>query len=306
MPFDLLTLFEETETALTRWDEGDESAAEAFAKRIFPLRPVYVSGTGYRLYREDAVTRYAQWILNMNRELGIVPCIEALYQFSGQLWPSDTPALTEEQVYMVFQMADRFGNFEHYDSVPMGRGFEILTHKDFELKKVTIQKTEAFSQELVVNCAAEHRGRWLINQTKLLAAEEGSVEFTAEEPMSRVVVQIWDRETGELLFADDLTIMLGVNLGMNFGSSVYHIRDAWTEKLRQSASNRKREIEEKIEKVHRVTTDRTVSVKSSFHTEIDTALETGGTLLTDYQKTRCLGAFILSQIQEKMERLIVF
>lgn len=61
---------------------------------------------------------------------------------------------------------------------------------------------------MVVNCAAEHRGRWLINQTKLLVAEEGSVEFTTEEPMSRVVVQIWDRETGELLFADDLTIRL--------------------------------------------------------------------------------------------------
>ena len=50
MPFDLLTLFEETETALTRWDEGDESAAEAFAKRIFSLRAAYVSGTGYMLY----------------------------------------------------------------------------------------------------------------------------------------------------------------------------------------------------------------------------------------------------------------
>ena len=107
MPFDLLTLFEETETALTRWDEGDESAAEAFAKRILSLRPAHVSGTGYRLYQEDAVARYAQWILNMNRELGIVPCIEALYQFSGQFWPSDTPALTEEQVDMVFQMADQ-------------------------------------------------------------------------------------------------------------------------------------------------------------------------------------------------------
>ena len=83
-----------------------------------------------------------------------------------------------------------------------------------------------------------------------------------------------------------------IKLGMNFGSSVYHIRDAWTEKLRQSASNRKREIEEKIEKVHRVTADRMVSMKSNFHTEIDTALETGGTLLTDYQKTRCMGAFI--------------
>lgn len=73
MPFDLLTLFEEIEAALIRWDEGDERAAEAFAKRIFSLRPAYVSGTGYRLYREDAVTRYAQWILSMNRELGIVP-----------------------------------------------------------------------------------------------------------------------------------------------------------------------------------------------------------------------------------------
>ena len=50
MPFDLLTLFEETETALTRWDEGDESAAEAFAKRILSLRPAHVSGTGYMLY----------------------------------------------------------------------------------------------------------------------------------------------------------------------------------------------------------------------------------------------------------------
>ena len=48
----------------------------------------------------------------------------------------------------------------------------------------------------------------------------------------------------------------------------------------------------KIEKVDRVTTDRTISVKSSFHTEIDTSLETGRRLLTDYRKTRCLGAFI--------------
>lgn len=186
----------------------------------------------------------------------------------------------------------RFGNFEHYQSPPLGTGFQILTHKELELKKVTIQKTEVLSRDLVVNCAAEHRGRWLINQTKLLAAEESYIEFTAEEPMSWVVVQIWDQETGELLFAGDSTIMLGVNLEMNFGSSSYHIRDSWTKKLLQSASNRKREIEEGIETVRRVTTDRTVSVKSSFHTEIDAALETGGKLLTDYRKTRCVGAFI--------------
>lgn len=191
-----------------------------------------------------------------------------------------------------FSQGHRFGNFEHYQSSPLGTGFKIFTHKELELKKVTIQKTEVFSRDLVVNCAAEHRERWLINQTKLLPAEESSVEFTAKEPMSRVVVQIWDWETGELLFARDLPMILGVNLEMNFGSSSYHVRDSWTKKLLQSASNRKREIKEKIEKVHRVTTDRTVSVKSSFHTEIDTSLETGGRLLTDYRKTHCLGAFI--------------
>lgn len=186
----------------------------------------------------------------------------------------------------------RFGNFEHYQSSPLGTDFKILTHKELELKKVTIQKTEVFSRDLVVNCAAEHRERWLINQTKLLPAEESSVEFTAKEPMSRVVVQIWDWETGDLLFARDLSMMLGANLEMNFSSSAYHIRDSWTKKLLQSASNRKRDIEEGIEKVQRVTTDRTVSVKSSFHTEIDTALETGDSLLTGYRKTHCLGSFI--------------
>lgn len=85
-----------------------------------------------------------------------------------------------------FSQGHRFGNFEHYQSSPLGTDFKILTHKELELKKVTIQKTEVFSRDLVVNCAAEHRERWLINQTKLLPAEESSVEFTAKEPMSRV------------------------------------------------------------------------------------------------------------------------
>lgn len=87
MSFDLLTLFEETETALAKLEEGDENAAEEFAKYIFALRPSYVSRTSYLLYQEDAAARYAQWILNINRELGIVPCLEALRQFSGGFLP---------------------------------------------------------------------------------------------------------------------------------------------------------------------------------------------------------------------------
>ena len=186
----------------------------------------------------------------------------------------------------------RFGNFEHYQPAPFGAAFEILTHKELQLKTTTIRKTMAVPRNLVVNCSAEHRGRWLINQIKLLPAGEDSIEFTAEEPMSRVAVQIWDQETGELLFADDLTIMLGVSIEMNFGSSPYHLRDPWTKQLLQSASNRKNVIEEKIEKIQRVTTDRTVSVKSNFHSKIDSALERGYKLLSAYREIKCLGGFI--------------
>ena len=119
----------------------------------------------------------------------------------------------------------RFGNFEHYQPAPFGAAFEILTHKELQLKTTTIRKTMAVPRNLVVNCSAEHRGRWLINQIKLLPAGEDSIEFTAEEPMSRVAVQIWDQETGELLFADDLTIMLGESIEKKKNSNTYHLRD---------------------------------------------------------------------------------
>lgn len=124
MPFDLLTLFEETEAALAKLDEGDESAAEEFAKHIFALRPSYVSGTSYLLYQKDAAARYAQWILNMNRELGIIPCLEALHQFAGRFWPYNTPALTVKQVKQVFQMVNQV--FPYTQKVSPEQPIEIL------------------------------------------------------------------------------------------------------------------------------------------------------------------------------------
>lgn len=156
MPFDLLTLFEETEAALTRWDEGDESAAEAFAKRILSLCPAHVSGTGYRLYQEDAVARYAQWILSMNRELGVVPYIEALYQFSGQFWPSDTPALTGKQVDMVFQMVDQV--FRYTQKVSPAQPIEVLIF-DAQHEILNGETTAVFMPDGIWGCICMYRMR---------------------------------------------------------------------------------------------------------------------------------------------------
>lgn len=124
MSFDLLTLFEETEMALAKLEEGDERAAEEFAKYIFALRPSYMSGTSYLLYQEDAAARYAQWILNINCQLGLVPCIEALHQFADKFWPSNTPAITEAQVKQVFQMVNQ--TFPYTKKVSPEQPIEIL------------------------------------------------------------------------------------------------------------------------------------------------------------------------------------
>lgn len=260
------------------------------------IRPtVLVNDTHSRQYGPVVEYAYLRELWNVQKEALFQEILHAFGTDGKELYRDvqDLIQWCQEECGIDFSsQGHRFGNFEHYQPSPLCTSFTISRHKDLELKKVTIQKTAVFSQDLVVNCAAEHRERWLINQTKLLAAEERYVEFTAEEPMSRVVVQIWDNETGELLFANDSKVMLNLSLGLNIGSPSYHIRDSWTEKLLQSASNRKQKIEKCIETVQRVTTARPVSLKSSFHTEIDAASEIGRTLLTDYRKTRCLGAFI--------------
>ena len=127
MSFDLLTFFEETETALAKLEEGDESAAEEFAKYIFALRPSYVSGTSYLLYQEDAAARYAL-------------CLEALHQFADKFWPSNMPAITEAQVKQVFQMVNQV--FPYTQKVSPEHSVEILL---FDARHETLNgETTAF------------------------------------------------------------------------------------------------------------------------------------------------------------------
>lgn len=292
LPFEEAEQFED---CLTR--EGSLPVARTTLK-VFPLmvRPMVLVNDGHTLQR-GPVAEYAhlQELWNVQKE-GLFRQVLQAFGTDGRELYRDVQDLIQwcrEECGIDFSFqGHRFGNFEHYQPAALGTGFEVLTHKELGLKKVTVQKTAACCRPLVVNCAAEHRGRWLINQTKLLAPEESCVAFTAEEPMSRMAVQIWDQETGELLFANDTTLTMEIHISANYSSSAYRITDSWTKKLLQSASNRKKEIQDGIETVHRVTNDRPISIRSNFRTEMDDASETGDRLLAEYQKPRALGAFI--------------
>lgn len=186
----------------------------------------------------------------------------------------------------------RIGNFEVYHLLPIENVFDITIHKDLDLKKTTIQKKVSFSQDLIINCVAEHHGRSVSNQTKLFKAIDKYVDFIADEPMSRVTIQIWEVESCDLIFSKDITLMMGMSIDMNIGSPTYKIHDPWCDKLFASAANRSEIIKKHIETVSKSSYMQTISVKSNIYDDIDKAIEDAEELFSGYQKQRTHGAFV--------------
>lgn len=188
--------------------------------------------------------------------------------------------------------AMRIGNFEIYDLSSSKDAFDVEIHKEFGLKKTTILKKSSFSKDFIVNCTAEHRGRSILNETKLFPIQNQHLDFFADEPMSQVVVQIWEAESGDLIFSKNLTLTMGMSLTLNIGSPPYQIRDPWSNKLFSSAANRSDIIKKQIESVSKSTHAQTITVNSGTHDAIDKAIDDSRTLFSGYRQSRPKGAFI--------------
>lgn len=186
----------------------------------------------------------------------------------------------------------RIGNFEVYDYALLEDAFDIEIHKEGGLKQTTILKKDSFAKDLIVNCTAEHRGRIILNQAKFFSEREQSLIFYSDEPMSRVIIQIWEQDSGGLIFSKDITLMMGVSFNMNIGSTPYQIRDPWSDKLFKSAANRSDIIKEQIETVSKSTYERSFAINSNTANVIDAAIEDGITLFKRYQQMQNKGAFI--------------
>lgn len=186
----------------------------------------------------------------------------------------------------------RFGNFECYHHKMNEADFEIEVHRDCGLMKTTVTKAKGFNNNLIVNCISEHRGRTICNQTKIFLPGSHILEFNAQEPMSKVVVQIWDEESSELIYSYNGTLCMEISMNMNLGGPSYQVRDPWSHKLFEAASNRSEYIKKHIESVSHTRLFDTVNVKSEFVNEIDTALEEGSRLFSALPRVETRGAFI--------------
>lgn len=193
-----------------------------------------------------------------------------------------------------YKDAKRIGNYEVYDLQSNENAFDMEIYEEWGLKKTTILKRTFFSKNLIVNCVAEHRGRTILNQTKLFPISEQQLDFFADEPMSRVIVQVWEVKSGNLIFSKDLTLMMNLSFTLNIGSPTYQIRDSWSKKLFESASNLSDTIKAQIETVSKSTATKTTTIKSSTYNAIDKAIEDSRTLLFGYQQNQTKGAFIFN------------
>ena len=237
------------------------------------------------------ITEY--WNVDKN---GLLEKIKASFGFDGKELYRHVQGLLEwacDECGIDFSKnPTRIGNFEFFDLASSKNSFVVKVDKALGGKKTTVFKRAQFSKDLIVNCTAEHRGRIISDETKMFRSDEQSLEFFADEPMSRVITRIWDIESGELIFSDDFTLCMGIHLNMNIGSPTYQIHDPWSDKLFKSAANRSDIIKNQIQSVSRTTHARTVTMNSGTYGAIDKAIDDSGALFSGYQKSSAKGAFI--------------
>lgn len=186
----------------------------------------------------------------------------------------------------------RLGNFECYHPLKHEDAFQVDSHKELNLLKTTVRKTKAFHKNLIVNCVSKHHMRTITNQSKIFLPEESVLEFNAEEAMSEILVQIWDQDSGELIFSLSYSLMMSLSMGIGFNSPTYKIKDSWTKQLFDAASNRKEWIEKNIEGVTYTNFYKKIVSKSNFQDEIDTAIEKSDNIFSRYQNIHGQGIFV--------------
>lgn len=271
-------------------------AKKSFTSPQLLKRPIVLSNDGLNK-EKGPIEKYRQltefWNTNKTDLFnGVIQSIGAegkeLYRSAKKLFDW----ISEESGIELLKNGYRFGNFEDFHHMMHDEDFEIIVHKECGLLKTTVTKTREFSSNLIVNCISEHRGRTICNCTKIFLPDEQSLEFEAEEPMSKVVVQIWDVSTGELIFSYNDTLCMGISIGMNLESTPYQVKDPWSDMLFKSASNRSKIIKKHIETVSHTRKFDNITINSESSNAIDKAMEEGYGLFASYRHSKVKGAFI--------------
>jgi len=128
----------------------------------------------------------------------------------------------------------RLGNFEFYFPGKYFDSFKVIPNKDNNCL-ITLTKKIVITETFIVNCSIENEGRWISDQLKIFQPEFDELDFSATEPITRIQIKIWEQNTGELVFVDDIIYMVEIDMDMAITKRRI-IKDPWTQKLSRSDS----------------------------------------------------------------------
>jgi len=129
----------------------------------------------------------------------------------------------------------RFGNFEFYLPGKYFDSFEVITNKE-NSRQITLKKKQSLTETLIVSCATKNEGRWISDEIKFFQPNIDELNFCASEPITRIQIKIWEQVTGELVFVDDLSFVIEINIDNAVITTHRVIQDPWTQELFRSDS----------------------------------------------------------------------
>lgn len=170
----------------------------------------------------------------------------------------DSIAKVSQEVSISFFNAasERLGNIEIYTPSEWADKFECEAKKivnkrasDISVKGIRVNKKENIKFDSLVNCVLSNSNRCVLNQIKEMKIKDDFVEFDANEDVSEIKIDIWNKESGELVYSSHETLMRQAICSMNIGNNKkYLLHDEWTHKLEKTFGGSK----EKIEKLNEI------------------------------------------------------
>ncbi len=191
-----------------------------------------------------------------------------------------------------FQDTFRFGNFECYKPSPEADKFKIDIYNHDGLFKTIVRTTTDLKSDLVVNCVAKYCERSIINQTKIFHAGDTEISFSAEEPMTHVMIQIWDINQGFLIYSKERALIDNMFFQINIGSTPYCLSDPWSRKLKQTAPGQKETITKCIETVNQSTSGQKFSTNNLSQNVFHDSLRQSSQLFAKYKNKSISGSFV--------------
>ena len=165
----------------------------------------------------------------------------------------------EISINLLNEASERVGNIEVYLPNSFKGKFEYETKRienkkmnDISVKGIRVKKINNNESDLLVNCVLNNGNRCVLNQIKEMKIKDSYIDFDANEEISEVNIDIWNKESTELVYSCHENLMRQVIGSININNnSSYILHDEWTNKLEKTFGGSEAKIK-KLDQIRKI------------------------------------------------------